>query len=365
MTRIITAGLISLCSLVTLFAQQPCDPAATKKTKALFHNLHAIAGKKILFGHQDDLAYGVNWSREAGRSDVHESCGAYPAVFGWDLGSKFGPDRSYNLDSVNFADMRYWIGEVYKMGGISTLSWHLDNLTSGGSSWDTTRSVVHILPGGKDHAAFLEQLDYLAGFLNSLQTNGRRKKSIPVIFRPWHEHTGSWFWWGGRNCTTDEYVQLFRFTVDYLRKTKGVHNILVCYSPDVFRDENHYMERYPGDDFVDIMGLDYYYRNDNLTRITTDLPAKLKIVGSLAVAHQKCAAFTETGFETIPHEKWWTEMLLPSVAETPIAYILFWRNARTNHHYAPYKGHPSAADFATFSKNKKMVFQRNIPKMYR
>ncbi len=346
-------------------AQQPCDPGATKKTKALLRNLHRISGKKIMFGHQDDLAYGVTWSREKGRSDVKETCGAYPAVFGWDLGNKFGPSHNYNIDSVNFADMRYWIREVYKMGGVSTLSWHLDNLTSGGSSWDTARSVTHILPGGKDHTKLLEQLDYLAAFFKSLTTEGAVKRPIPVIFRPWHEHTGSWFWWGAQNCTTAEYQQLFRFTVDYLRREKGVHQVLFCYSPDVFQDQAHYLERYPGDDYVDIMGLDYYYRTENLQKINTDLPVKLKIVGDLAAAHGKCAAFTETGLETIPEEKWWTEMFLPNLENAPIAYVLVWRNARTNHHYAPYAGHPSTPDFVNFSKHRKMVFQTNVPRLYR
>lgn len=343
----------------------PCDAKATKRTAALFGNLRDIAGKQIMFGHQDDLAYGVTWKREAGRSDVKDVCGTYPAVFGWDLGSKFGPDRRYNIDSVNYDDMRQWIREVYKIGGISTLSWHLDNLTSGKSSWDTTGSVKYILPGGKNHAAFLEQLDDLAAFLKSLKTDGLIKRNIPVIFRPWHEHTGSWFWWGGHNCTTAEYVQLYRFTVDYLRNQKGVHNVLFCYSPDAFKDKENYLERYPGDEYVDVMGLDYYYRQNNLQQNSIDLPQKLKILGEIAAEHGKCAAFTETGLESIPQEKWWTEMLLPNLENAPIAYVMVWRNARANHCYAPYKGHSSAADFEAFSKNEKMIFQRNVPKMYK
>ncbi len=58
----------------------PVDPRATPETRALFVNLRRLAGKAVLFGHQDDLAYGVQWFGEPGRSDVKETAGSYPAV---------------------------------------------------------------------------------------------------------------------------------------------------------------------------------------------------------------------------------------------------------------------------------------------
>ncbi|MBK7937327.1 MAG: beta-mannosidase [Lewinellaceae bacterium] len=358
-----------------VFSQQknvPSDPEATRRTKALFANLQAIASQKILFGHQDDLAYGVHWRREEGRSDVQETCGAYPAVFGWDLGSRFGPGKMSNIDSVRFRDMNRWVRQAYEMGGINTFSWHLDNLVSGGNTWDTTAAVHDLLPGGKYHDRLTEQLDVLADFFKNFKTGGLFKHEIPVIFRPWHEHTGHWFWWGAKSCTPEEYKNLFRFTVDYLRREKGVHNVLYAYSPDVFKDKEHYMERFPGDDYVDIFGLDYYYRAESLEKIQTDLPEKLAIVGQLANEHHKIAAFTETGFESIPHEKWWTQMLLAQLEEatsqTGIAYVLLWRNAyktKPNHYYVPFPGQISAKDFVEFSRNERIVFQDKLPNLYK
>lgn len=61
------------------------DPKATVETKIMYKNLVTLVNKGILFGHQDDLAYGVNWKYEAGRSDVKDVTGDYPAVYGWDL----------------------------------------------------------------------------------------------------------------------------------------------------------------------------------------------------------------------------------------------------------------------------------------
>src|SRR5690606_26600737 len=83
---------------------------------------------------------------------------------------------------------------------------------------------------------------------------------VPVIFRPFHEHTGSWFWWGADYCTPEEYKEFWRLTVEYLQR-KQVNNLLFCYSTDYFNDERHYLERYPGDDYVDILGFDAYHRN--------------------------------------------------------------------------------------------------------
>jgi mannan endo-1,4-beta-mannosidase len=351
---------------------QPTDAAATKRTRALFQNLHAMEGRRILFGHQDDLAYGVYWKGEQQRSDVQETCGAYPAVFGWDLGQKFDENRHYNIDSVKYEDMRRMVRQAYKMGSVNTFSWHVDNLTTGGNSWDTTTSVRYILPGGKDHAKFLVQLDGLANFLKSLKAGGLVKHHIPVILRPWHEHTGSWFWWGTTHCTPDEYKQLWRFTIDYLRNTKQVHNVLFAYSPDFFKDEAEYMRNYPGDEYVDILGLDYYYRTGNLDNIITDLPVKLALVAKMAAQHQKLAAFTETGFESIPKENWWTDMLLnqlkAATAEASIAYVLLWRNAyktKPNHYYVPYPGQISAHDFIEFSRDGQIVFQNKLPNLYK
>lgn len=350
----------------------PSDPDATRRTVALFANLQAVSGKKILFGHQDDLAYGVHWRREEGRSDVQETCGSYPAVFGWDLGSRFGPGKMSNIDSVRFRDMKRWVREAYEMGAVNTFSWHLDNLVSGGNAWDTTSAVRDLLPGGKYHERLTEQLDVLADFFKNFKTGGLIKHEIPVIFRPWHEHTGHWFWWGAKSCTGDEYIALFRFTVDYLRKEKGVHNLLIAYSPDVFRDRDHYLERYPGDDYVDIFGLDYYYRSESMEKIREDLPQKLALVADLAREHGKVAAFTETGLEAIPQENWWTETLLTQLEEATsragIAYVLFWRNAyktKPNHYFVPFPGQVSAKDFVQFSRNERMVFQDTLPKMYR
>ena len=71
---------------------------------------------------------------------------------------------------------------------------------------------------------------------------------------------GNWFWWGKNHCTVEEFKELYRFTVTYLRDSLQVHNFLYAFSPDCgFTTEKGYLERYPGDEYVDVVGMDNYW----------------------------------------------------------------------------------------------------------
>lgn len=344
------------------------DASASRETKALYENLRRLAPKHVLVGHQDALAYGVNWKGwHKKRTDMHDVSGQHPALVGWEL-SRLGASP-LNIDSVRFDEIQAWIKQVYKMGGVNTLSWHMDNFVTGGNSWEVGERVVEtILPGGVHHEAFKAKLDHFADFVDDLEVGWLRKRKIPIIFRPWHEHTGSWFWWGKDHCTAEEYKALFRFTVEYLRDQKGLHQILYCYSPDVFEDEAHYMERYPGDEYVDILGVDDYHdvgaKND-----VEALLNRLRTVVNLAERRDKIAVLSETGYETIPKGDWWTQTILEPIKNDPvasrIAYMMVWRNARLNHHYGPFPGHSSVPDFLRFAEDEFTLFANDLPKLYR
>ncbi len=122
-----------------VFSQTLVDKNATKRTQRLYKNMQKMAhDSSVMFGHQDDLAYGVGWRNIKGKSDVHSTLGEYPSVFGWDLGH-IEVDSTRELDGILFTDLREYIKKAYKMGAISTLSWHLNNPVSGGSAWDQHR----------------------------------------------------------------------------------------------------------------------------------------------------------------------------------------------------------------------------------
>ncbi|MEL6651936.1 MAG: glycosyl hydrolase, partial [Bacteroidota bacterium] len=100
------------------------DPDASAETRALYYNLGQLSEEHVLVGHQDALAYGVNWKDwHKRRSDMHDIYGQHPALVGWEL-SKLG-SSALNIDSVRFDEMQGWIKQVYKMGGVNTISWHM------------------------------------------------------------------------------------------------------------------------------------------------------------------------------------------------------------------------------------------------
>ena len=168
------------------------DPDATVQTKNLLENMRELSKSgKTMFGHQCSTLYGIGWSGEAGRSDIKSICGDYPAVVGWDLAEiELGQDA--NIDGDSFDAIRELIKQSYTRGGITTLSWHTTNPVTGGTAWDNTEAVYRIIPGGDLHEKFCGYLDKVAEFIGSLKVGGQ---SVPVIIRPWHEHSWSGFWW--------------------------------------------------------------------------------------------------------------------------------------------------------------------------
>jgi mannan endo-1,4-beta-mannosidase len=312
------------------------------------------SGERILFGHQDDLAYGIGWKLVEGESDVKRVSGKYPAVFGWDIGNI---GDTVNIDGVPFDSIKILIKKAYKLGGINTISWHARNPITNLDSWNQTRvDVGSLLPGGKNHKLLKRDLDLVAAFLSDLKDeNG---DLIPVVFRPWHEMYGNWFWWGRATCSDDDYKKLFRFTVEYLRKDKKLKNLLIAFSPDNgFDSAVEYLQRYAGDDVVDVLGLDDYgdFEHKRLDQVVV----RLEIISDLAKTKGKIAAFTETGNDRLEIENWYTTNLLQVLKATEktrgIAYVMVWRNSDTTHFYVPYPDHPQSGDFKEFV-NDKMIF---------
>ena len=361
------------------------DPLATAETKALFKNLGELAKTKVLYGHEDDLAYGVHWKGEEGRSDVKDVTGSYPAVYGWDLGDLSVDGATENLDGVSFADMKRWIVDTYKKGAVTTVSWHLRNPNTGDSSWDTTAVMKDMLPGGSAHESYKKSLDIAAGFLADLKNDEGNGEAVPVIFRPFHEWNGWWFWWGTRRGDAydkqhdQDYIELWRFTADYLRKEKQLHNLILAFSSNSLSEfdnyDKDYWDRYPGDDYVDVLGFDDYftlqgqYGHDDGVAKMTEFLAWLNAEAS---ERGKLSAFTEGGMEGLKEAKWFTEMLLKSIEADPgaqgISYVLTWRNASNKthpgHFYAAYPDHPSAADFKAFRDHPMIVFEDELPDLY-
>lgn len=341
--------------------RMPADENATSEAVQLLQRMEGLMERGIMFGHQDDTVYGHDWKYD-GVSDVKQVTGDYPAVFGWELGNvELGKDE--NLDGVAFAKIREQMEWVHANGGINTISWHGANALTGGDTWDNSSDQVvkSILPGGDKEAEFLDQLDHLATFLLSPRTADGNP--VPMIFRPYHEHTGSWFWWGQRLCTKDEYIALWEHTFVVLR-SKGVHNLIVAYSAaGDFETEEEYLERYPDNGLIDIIGFDTYQRGvRDKDRYVAAVKRGMDIVVPIGAAKDKIVIFAETGDESVGDPNWWTGTLWETIKDYPLSYVLCWRNAhdRPEHFYVPFVGQASEGDFKKFESKKRVLFLKDV-----
>jgi mannan endo-1,4-beta-mannosidase len=375
--------LVIMSTLPARASDQPrlLDNLATPQTVALYENLYLVGQNHVLFGHHETLAYGHDWIGEPNRSDVKDVTGDFPAIYGWDMGI-VEPRSSDKEDAPRFDanDLLEFVRQAHARGGIVEFSWHGRNPVTRGAFNDLTPAVHTILPGGENHEAYKGTLDAFADFFLKISP-------MPVIFRPFHEHNGEWFWWGKTHVSEQDYIALWRFTVEYLRDKKGVHNLIYAFSPDRGRiDLSHgwadYFYGYPGDEYVDVMGLDDYIdvrlpRADQheppLEIKKQDFVRSLTMVAEIAEAHHKVPALTETGCDTLNIPNWWTQILLPSLEANEqtrkIAWLQVWRNANAElekheHFFAPYKGHPAEEDFRQFHDSPFVLFEAELPPMY-
>ena len=381
-------SFISILSIMSLFvtslsvSAKPGTPA-----QQLLQRLQKLQKIGYMYGHQDDPFYGITWEYDANRSDTKDLVGDYPAVMGFDLGG-IEMDDAKNLDSVPFNLMRAEIIAHHMRGGIITISWHPRNPLLGTTAWiesditgynntvaylnkvgksDIARNLSHplstvasIVPGGCMHDKYMLWLKRVATFLSSLKTP--KGEAIPVIFRPYHENNGSWFWWGQNNCYDEQYHTLWNMTQDYINECLP-GSIVWSYSPNLQGTwtEEQWMVRYPGDDRVDLIGVDAYQwgTEEDFKR---GLIADLTLVTEIAKKHNKLIAMTECGYQNSPDATWWTRVFKPIIEQYPICYFLPWRNY-SKEHFGASKDASTAADFKAWSAQKNFLFYNDIKKI--
>lgn len=369
-----TAGTAAANEMEASAIVDLADADATPETESLFAYLRDIGGQGVLFGHQEDLYFGSSFDQQDGRSsDVLTATGDHPAVIGFDTLETAGmAPAEREAKAIVLAEN---IRQAHDVGAISTMSVHLENLATGGDFYDTTGDPLRaVLPGGSHH-------DELRAYLDRFATTAQHAvdedgKPIPIIFRPWHENAGSWFWWGAAFGTPGEYAELFRFTVEYLRDVKDVHNLLYAFSPGggFGGDEATYLRTYPGDDFVDVLGYDTYDDTGASPAFLDSLVADLAMLGDLAAERGKISAFTEFGISGGVHPDgenknvaWFTDVLNaiksnPSSART--SFMLTWANyGGSSAPYTPVTGE-MLPDFLAYHADDSTIFSDDLEAVY-
>ena len=292
---------------------RPVTPNASPEAVALLKYIHGISGKHTLTGQHN-----YPDTRDASTRQAAAAWGKTPAVFGQDFGFAATGDK----DAVAARpDIIAECKRQYEAGAIITLCWHAVRPTD--DEPVTFRSSVQgkltdkewnelITPGTELNRRWCDQVDVIAGYLKQL-----RDAHIPVLWRPYHEMNGDWFWWGGRRGERGSTV-LYRQLFDRLENHHQLNNLVWVWNVDrPSTPERQFADFFPGRNYFDVASLDVYH-GDFSPFYYRDL---LKLAGG------KPVALAEVGppptldvLEKQPRWTWWmlwAEMIdtKPAVAE--------------------------------------------------
>jgi mannan endo-1,4-beta-mannosidase len=258
------AGATSSCVLRSFTINvDPVDPAATPAAKALYSWLVSKFGKFIVSGQTDQDHFDY----------VKNLTGNYPLLRGFDMqhyspmyawlwdGNAINPgtgQQGYFTFGPDSADPSIANSIAWRQNNgnkpLISYQWHWHS-PSGGTvgtntfyteytTFDASRAVKK---GTQEYTDTLRDIDAIAIQLKKLSDAG-----VPIIWRPLHEAGGTWFWWSAKGSTV--YKQLWAMMYDRLVNYHGLHHLLWCWSGDD-------AAWYPGNDKVDIIGIDSYPGN--------------------------------------------------------------------------------------------------------
>ena len=272
---------------------KPVTPKASPEAQALLNFVYRISGQYTLTG-QHNYPNAKNRNSQFAASYI----GKTPVVFSTDWGFAKEGDKDSYLARPNIVEE---IKRQHRMGSIITICWHAVPPTAnepisfgiqgGGSAPDSLASVQGqimdqqfkdvLTPDTKLYKHWCVQVDSIAFYLKKLQD-----AHIPVLWRPYHEMNGNWFWWGGRTgefSTAALYRQLYNRLAIYHK----LNNLIWIWSVDrPVKPEMNFTYYFPGIEFLDILSLDVYRKDfnqsyyDSLVVLSQGKPLALAEVGN-------------------------------------------------------------------------------------
>jgi mannan endo-1,4-beta-mannosidase len=307
----------------------PANPRASPEARALLAHLHALRGRTTLLAQHDYLTSGTRYF-----DTVTALTGRPPSIFGGDFSFDYHgahPDSIGHCGPANLTEPGHGITWTYapekifapespaqfqpadlhrqrldlvarcirlhQAGTLITLMWHGPTPACGHRAGDldlwhqgsfSEASWQELLtPGTPLHQHWQTQVDALVPCLRPLAD-----ARVPVLWRPYHEMNGGWFWWGRRTTPGYGFARLWRHLYERLTHVHGLHNLLWVWNANAPRDTpgdeaGPYADYYPGGDVVDILATDIYhadYRDshaDDLRTLADGRPIALGEVGHL------------------------------------------------------------------------------------
>lgn len=141
----------------------------------------------------------------------------------------------------------------------------------------------------------------------------------------------------------------------------GLTNIVWSWSPN-YGYQDDVFDTYPGDDRVDIIGLDAYQQRGNggEKAFISTLNKDLTQLCNFANSHNRLVALTECGYQNLPDPTWWTHVLKPQIEKYTLCYFLVWRNADPGQYFAPAPHTKDAPDFCRMVQDERILLLKDI-----
>jgi len=342
------------------------DSHATTETVALFQNLLKIGkSDKFIFGQEfpTDFRFQGGLNSDVDQSDCKDVVGEHPGLHGSDFLyylNKPEDEKAMHLNAVK---------QAYARGAVVTFDWHIIGQNSSSFTIQGNESLLQDILQNRNGARawFYGEMDKVIAIVENIE--------FPIIFRPLHEMNGKWFWWHSDDAA--DFKTLWKMFVDYFRG-KNVHNVIYCWAPNYVQNED-YFKYYPGDDYVDVLGLDAYEPGAAMSH--AELFTVMMQMVDYATVSGKIAAFTETGNRSAypdQRPRFWTQDVLNPINGNAkvrqIAWVLTWINSdwggasSNSRPFIPYSGMDNIQakiDFAEFYKDPHTLFEADLPDMYK
>ena len=334
------------------------DPEATIQAKRLFNYMRDVYGKKIITGQKENA-----WDDSFNQlQQVYDKTQKYPALMGFDFMNYTSLGWSARNKQTERA-VSFWNGldyngnQITNNQGIVAFCWHWRDPTAsrGKTGSFAPKETSFRIPydtdkhewktDSEEYKEIIADLDVIAKELLKLQY-----AEVPVIWRPMHEGAGNlglygntgtaWFWWGAGNSTkyneakkeysvsTNEdvcaecYVELWKLMYNYFTKTKGVHNLIWLWN-------GQNKKFYPGSEYVDMIGVDIYPRNNDYSSQSSSYTKYANIDITKPVALSECGVIPS--LEKMESDgAWWSYFMVWNDSKKEENAENFWNGQSKN-----------------------------------
>lgn len=281
----------------------PCNPNASDEVKAVMKYLSDISGKGIITGQhtqttvQKELKY------------IEKITGKLPALCGFELLS-YSPKINYENSSkeclIEVEENKNTLQQAWDWAlnkkGLITFTWHWfspfgswdKGFYAKNTTFDASKAILH---GTEENKALISDMDCMAGILKEFSD-----RHIPILWRPFHESEGDWFWWGNKGPAVAR--ELYRLMYDRYTNYHKLNNLIWVWNSPL-------QEGYVGDDVADIISRDLYPpkhqhsdlkdKYEELIKIT--LANKLVALGEIGVI-PSIAQFSQTRIPWVWYMTW-------------------------------------------------------------